>query len=85
MPGGAMPAPYARAGFFQCASLHNAPRRYALILTLNQVKRHDRNDDRSCQQSDNGRSMIGWNAALPVLSIDVLVCSNVALRQRNNR
>jgi hypothetical protein len=80
-----MPAACARAGIFWCAFLHNTSRRYAVMLTLNQVKRHDRNDDRSCQQSGNGRSMIGRNAALPVLSIDVLVCSNVALRQHNNR
>jgi hypothetical protein len=77
-----MPAPYVCAGLFWYAFFSRASRRYTLILILNQV---NRNDDSSCQQSDNGRSMFGPNAALPVLSIDVLVCSNAALRQHNNR
>jgi hypothetical protein len=31
-----MPAPYQRAGLFWCAFLPNAPRRCAVMLTLNQ-------------------------------------------------
>jgi hypothetical protein len=80
-----MPAPYARAGFFRCAFSPLTSRHCALIFTLNQVQHHDRNNYRSRQRTDNGRSIFDWSAALPVLGIDVLVYSNAALRQHNNR
>lgn len=61
-----MPAPYQRAGLFWCAFLPNVPRRYAVILTLNQDQRHDRKDDRSSQLSGDRCTMHGRKAALPV-------------------
>jgi hypothetical protein len=64
-----MPAPYQRAGLFWCAFLPNAPRRYAVTLTLNQDQHHDRKDDRSSQLSSDRYAMYGRKAALPVFGI----------------
>ena len=64
-----MPAPYQRAGLFWCAFLPNAPRRYAVPLTLNQDQHHDRKDDRSSQLSSDRYTVHGRKAALPVFGI----------------
>ncbi len=46
-----MPATYTRAGFFRCAFLHDAPRRYAVTLTPAQAHYHT-----------NQRMLDAWSA-----------------------
>jgi hypothetical protein len=80
-----MPAPYKRAGLFWCAFLPNAPRRYAVMFTLNQDQPHDRKDGRSSQLSDDCCGMRGCKAALPAFGIGAGFDSPAVLRRLTNQ
>jgi hypothetical protein len=80
-----MPAPYQCAGLFWCAFLPNAPRRYAVTLTLNQDQHHDRKDDRSSQLSSDRCGMHGCKVALPAFDIGAGFDSPAALHHLTNQ
>jgi hypothetical protein len=64
-----MPALYQRAGLFWYAFLPHAPRRYAVLLTLNQNQHHAQNDGRSSRLRNDRYSIHGRKAALRAFGI----------------
>ena len=80
-----MPALYQRAGLFWCAFLPNAPRRYAVMLTLNRNQRHERKDSRSSRLRNDRCAMLGRTAALPTFGIGADFDAPAVLRRPTNQ
>jgi hypothetical protein len=80
-----MPALYQRAGLFWYVFLPNAPRRYAVMLTLSQNQHREQKDDRSSLLRNDRCTMHGRKAALPALSIGASFDSPAVLRRLTNQ